>query len=799
MKNINLLVKSLVLIIILLISIPIMSLADETSEELEPLGASEYTEEYQKWLELPDEEKKNYIEPSPFKSSSRNSENKKSFSKNENVVGAGGLPVKFTNPYYGKVEDQGEKNICWAYSTTTVCESNYYYTTSTKKEFSPLHMDYVTSIQYNSKGFFRNVNEGANFDVALAYATNGMGLVPEASTNGKTLSAIAKIKPTQKVSDYIELNGKNQIKNYIYKYGVVPTYTYFVPQFFSSNNFFNNSDLAYCCNVEGQPPDHGVTLIGWDDNYQNNSFPNKKGAYIILNSHGKNFGNNGLYYIFYDDVFVNETLYGIIKTNDIDYDNIYQYDEFGKVGEITFNANIYGANVFKRNNSQNMEKLTDISIYLPTKQSVTIYINSKSKDISISNATHKLTTDVLDIGYHTITLSEPINLSGSNFSIIVKYSNIVPIERELKSSYYDKATSNKGESFISADGVHYEDLYDFIHKYYSFKYGNLCIKAFTKNSNESTNNVNNYSENKSDLENYLFDYKYYADHNRDLYCAFGYNKNALKSHWDNCGKREGRQASAIFDAKYYISNNSDLAGFGNNYVNAYNHFINYGYAEYRNSSSEYNGRYYKSHNADLTSLSSMELIRHYSKYGKNELRKANTNYDIVNYLFDANIYAKLNQDVAKVYGTDVNRLKQHWYCCGIAEGRTASLFFNAQNYLNLNSDVANAYGTNNYLKAYDHFVNCGFAEGRNGNIIFSANYYLNNNLDLKNVFGDNYLRAVNHFNLFGKNEFRLTSARFNVNQYKSKNLDLFNAFGNHSALYFEHYIMFGQNEKRTCL
>ena len=91
----------------------------------------------------------------------------------------------------------------------------------------------------------------------------------------------------------------------------------------------------------------------------------------------------------------------------------------------------------------------------------------------------------------------------------------------------------------------------------------------------------------------MFDYKYYADHNTDLYCAFGYNQTALRNHWNKFGKSEGRQASPILNLKYYVDYNNDLFCYRNNYVGAYNHFVNYGFAELRNSSPEYNGNLYK--------------------------------------------------------------------------------------------------------------------------------------------------------------------------------------------------------------
>lgn len=797
MKKVENIIKIVVICSLLIFCIPIAKFANEEIMDLQPIGSAEDSEKYKRWLELSDDEKKNYIEPSMYLNSRDNTEKKNFSGIDENIVVAGNLPSQYTKPYYGNVKDQGDKSICWACSSATAMESNYYSTTSIKKAFSELHMDYFTSKQYNTKGFYRNPDEGGNFDLALAYATNGMGLVPEASVSGKSPTEMCKIKSTQKVSEYVELNGKSEIKNYIYKYGVVPVYTYIDVSYFSTSSVYYNNNLAYCCDDIYEIPNHGVTLVGWDDNYKNNSFPGKVGAYIALNSYGAEFGNNGLYYIFYDDVFVNETLYGITKTDNINYDYIYQYDEYGINDALTSsNNNIYAANVFNRNEIQTVEKLTDISFYLPAKQRVTCYVNSISGDISIDRATNQFTTDVLDAGYHTITLNQPISVTGEKFAVIIKYSDTVPIERNVNStnSWYYTVKSNGGESYISTNGVNYEDLQDLVRRNSWYNYANFCIKAFTKKTNEI-----NYKQNKSDLENYLFDYKYYAEHNRDLYCAFGYNQTALRNHWNQFGKAEGRQASPILNLKYYVEKNGDLSCYKNNYVGAYNHFLNFGFAEYRNSSPEYNGKFYKNSYYDLLNMASMQSIRHYYNYGKKELRRANTNYDITPYLFDANVYAKFNQDVVRVYGNNPDRLRYHWYKFGIAEGRIASMIFDARGYLNSNSDVARVYSANNYNGAYDHFINYGFAEGRQGNAIFSASYYLNKNQDLKNAFGNNCLLAVNHFSWYGKNEFRQTSAKFYVSKYRAKNADLNRAYGNNPISYFEHYLVFGQREKRICL
>ena len=232
-----------------MICLPIIVFADDEIS-LEITSSPEYTESYKKWLELPEDEKSNYIEPQMYESIEENNFEIQTYSSNENIVGATNLPKKYQRSYYGAVKNQGRTDTCWAFSSATAFETNYYYTNSVKKEFSPLHMEYATSKKYNTNGFNRTVNSGGNFNIALAYATNGMGLVTSSSVGNQaiTSSLISQLKSTQKVSDYIELKGESQIKNYIYKYGVVPVYTYFDTQYFSSETTDYNKNLAYCCN-----------------------------------------------------------------------------------------------------------------------------------------------------------------------------------------------------------------------------------------------------------------------------------------------------------------------------------------------------------------------------------------------------------------------------------------------------------------------------------------------------------------------------------------------------------------------
>lgn len=62
--------------------------------------------------------------------------------------------------------------------------------------------------------------------------------------------------------------------------------------------------------------DHSVIIIGWDDTYSKNNFPesnrpNTDGAYLVQNSWGSEWGKDGTFYVSYDDIYVETIINGI--------------------------------------------------------------------------------------------------------------------------------------------------------------------------------------------------------------------------------------------------------------------------------------------------------------------------------------------------------------------------------------------------------------------------------------------------------------------------------------------------------
>lgn len=170
-----------------------------------------------------------------------------------------------------------------------------------------------------------------------------------------------------------------------------------------------------------------------------------------------------------------------MNVEDIDYDNIYQYDPLGLSTSICLGEEqtLYGANVFKKDNTS-VELLNEISISSVVDQNFELYINPIDGELS-QEKLQKVETKEKTIrsGYTTIKLKTPIELSGKEFAVAVKYIGnnrkaYIGIENPNK-SYWATATSNAGESYYSVDGENWIDLKD-----ENINNSNICIKAFTK-------------------------------------------------------------------------------------------------------------------------------------------------------------------------------------------------------------------------------------------------------------------------------------------------------------------------------
>ena len=491
------------------------------------------TQIYNTWQSLTEDQKEETIEPSLFSLNIEDSVRKSILNGFSKGVGTTVYPTEYGIQNFN-IRNQRHTNECWAFSTATLIETNLAQKRNIELILSPRHIDYATSRNFldgvNQKGFNREVGMG-NFYISLSYCTNGTGPVLESdmpfedNANLINLNEINKT-PVLKLEDYrnfasimkIHQNGttkytngvsqasseykeytetevegmRNLIKEHIMEYGAVSGYTYLGSNFFDYVNMDNDVASYYNDNTSNSY-DHAITIVGWNDNYPASSFkeghrPSKNGAYLVLNTSTADIDKLSLFAISYEDVWIEYANFGVVATDDIDYDKIYQYDEYGYNMPLTLTDDSTGntrqsgyiANVFQRTPEQGQEEyLNEVSIYVPKTTNVDIYVNTNSNDKT--QIQKVAAAGILDPGYHTIKLSTPLKLTGNRFVIAAKLtSDAVVFATETNaqsngygSTFWDYATSELGQSFISLDGNTWTDLN------LSVRDSNVCLKAFT--------------------------------------------------------------------------------------------------------------------------------------------------------------------------------------------------------------------------------------------------------------------------------------------------------------------------------
>ena len=131
----------------------------------------------------------------------------------------------------------------------------------------------------------------------------------------------------------------------------------------------------------------------------------------------------------------------------------------------------------------------------------------------------------------------------------------------------------------------------------------------------------------------------------------------------------------------------------------------------------FDANYYAKQNPDVVAAvgtTPKALENHYNTFGKKEGRAASAE-DLANsplrQIFDAKLYAQLYPDVVAVFGTDADKLFQHFMTFGINEGRKINQYFDVNAYKAAYPDLAKAFGDNTAMY-YKHFVAFGIKEHR---------------------------------------------------------------------------------------
>ena len=399
------------------------------------------------------------------------------------------LPVRHDSRDAGKhptVKSQGKLGTCWAITATSALEA--YFQPEDHYVFSADHM----SLQ---NGFSIDRSEGGDYRMIMAYLRGWYGPVLEKDDpygDGRTtpdLAAAVHVKGMR----MLEGADRNTFKEMILRYGCVQSSLY-MSRYTTSRtlDYYNEETSAYRY-TEKNKANHDILVLGWDDTFPGESFkiaPREDGAWICQNTWGEDFGEDGIFYVSYEDaVLFSSGLAYTLAEEPGEGEKIYQTDVCGWQGRIGYDSEDCSfANVYQTGKDP-AEYLTGVGFYsIGEHSSYEIYIVHDFEDEGSFIFKKSLGRGETEgVGFFGIELEEPEPLEeGERFAVAVSIhteGEDKPVAVELKKDEYTANVTTEGkEGYISPSGGDWEGVED------TFD-ANVCLKAYTRTQAEASGDV----------------------------------------------------------------------------------------------------------------------------------------------------------------------------------------------------------------------------------------------------------------------------------------------------------------------
>ena len=313
----------------------------------------EYSEGYLAYISLSEEEKaERYVVPNKFDVPLENVYSEKM----QNLYPVGALEPSYDlrDDILVKVENQNPYGTCYAYASLTSIETYWALNKHESIDLSDMHTAILTSgsggplLGHNDEfGYFSgklgpvyeedySMND-VKTEVLSNYNSIANCLASDDPTVYSSVQNYAKQKSAEKIaldsvafssigyskkanSSYaaeVEAN-RNNIKSHIKQYGSVATTVYSDAIVEYNGNYVCN----FVSSMHYYYADHAVSIVGWDDNYPKENFPStcrpsKNGAYLVLNSWGTKWGENGYFWMSYEDSQVEYNTIGFTSVEEI--------------------------------------------------------------------------------------------------------------------------------------------------------------------------------------------------------------------------------------------------------------------------------------------------------------------------------------------------------------------------------------------------------------------------------------------------------------------------------------------------
>ena len=403
-------------------------------------------------------------------------------------------PEKFdarTKGVITSVKNQHPFGICWAFGMASILETSLLAQNKGSFDLSEEHLAYFFAnrendplnhtagdYNYNIQGY----HNGGNDTLASIFLTSWSGMTTEKSV------------PLPTDLNHIEDNSVEIPESKAYETAAYLTDATFsdysvdrMKQLLYENDSaaiairmedkYYNPDTASYCWPEGGKINHVVTVVGWDDKYQKENFKPEcgvkaDGAWIVKNSWGAQWGEEGYFYLSYED----SSISGLVTakaSNRVEYGNNYFYDGSSGLKTTPLKTGQSVANVFSAKAKKGyMETIGDVNVITYSDNAhytLQIYTDLKNpKDPTSGKPAYEKPVDIFQpiAGVKTIRIPEVNVTYGSMYSAVIKNAGsqslkfCVEADAEHSGWFVGHAEIEKGQGFFGTTTGEWKDFAD---------------------------------------------------------------------------------------------------------------------------------------------------------------------------------------------------------------------------------------------------------------------------------------------------------------------------------------------------